>query len=84
MARSVSVTNTVLYPYENIMVIVRKYTYQKKYDAARQRVTIPKCVRTGWKYIGTEKDDPIIVGTTSVWTVREIYIQEKHIFNLPK
>lgn len=84
MAKSVSVDNRVLYPYENIMVIERRYQFLEGYDAKRNPVRLPKNTKIGWTYIGTEKDDHIKIDKVGYWVVREIYIKNKHVYNLPK
>ena len=84
MAKSVHVSNNVLYPYPNIMVIERTYHFLEGYDAKRNPVRLPKNTKIGWTYVGTEKDDHIKIGKIGYWTVREVYFKNKHVYNLPK
>jgi len=84
MAKSISVTNKVLYPYDNIMVIERRYQFLEGFDAEREQVRLPKGTKIGWTHIGTEKDDHVKIGKVGYWVVREIYIRNKHVYKLPK
>ena len=84
MAKSVHVSNNVLYPYPNMMVIERTYHYIAGFDANRKPVRMPKNFRIGWTRIATVKDDYIKMGTFESWTVREIYVKNGHIYNYGK
>lgn len=83
--KSSGVQNTVLYPYKNIMIIERKYTYKDNIEnSSRPRVTLPKDTREGWEFMGTEKDEYEKVGDTGQWIVREVYFKKGRVFQRPK
>mgnify|MGYP003343014818 CR=1 FL=1 len=83
--KSTGVRNTVLYPYKNVMVIERTYTYQENNEnPPRSRVQLPSGTRDGWEFMGTEKDEFVKAGNTGEWTVREVYFKKGHVFQRPK
>ena len=85
--KSSGVTNRVLFPYANTMVIERTYTFLEnnpEVATSRPRVTLPSDTRNGWEFIGTSKDDYQTIGNVGYWTVREHYIRKGHVFQYPK
>lgn len=73
MARSVSSTYNILYPYEDVMVIERVYEYVKGVNAKRAPIKLPKKVREGWKFLGTSSSSRETCAG-GLWIVHEIYI----------
>ena len=82
--KSSDVQNTVLYPYPNVMIIERTYTYDDRITSTRSRENLPPKLRAGWEFVGTSKDDYVKVNGVGRWTVREMYIKDGHVFQRPK
>lgn len=82
--KSSDVKNTVLYPYPNVMIIQREYTYDNTSTTNRPREKLPSTVRAGWKHVVTSKDPYRKTAVGGIWTVREIYVKDGWIFQKPK
>ena len=85
--KSSSVSNRVLFPYPNTMIIEREYMFLENNSEAsvsRPRVHLPKDTRDGWEFVGSSKDDYKFVGNSGIWVVREHYIRKGHVFQYPK